>query len=381
MSIAAPSIRSREESLAGFPHDLSGPKPERPLVSVVVPVYNEAAVIEGNLTKLCRHMESLEALYRWEIVLVNDGSTDRTGDLLEHFVHHSSNVRIFHHITNFGLGQALRFAFRQCRGEYVITLDADLSCTPDHIQRLLAKITETRAKVIIASPYMEGGRVSNVPWLRRKLGVWANRLLATTAKGDLSTLTGVAHVFDARFLHSLNLRSRGLEVIPEIIYKAKLLGARIEEIPAHLDLALLHVAGQRRPNVGPWHYVMPVIVSGFLFRPAIFFILPGLVVFAFAAYLDGWLVVRFLHHLGELTQYPSFFEHVSAAVSAVYTGSPQIFILGISSFILSIQLIGFGLLALQNKNYFEEVFHLASTIYRSNNEAREYGNHPDQPKR
>ena len=158
MNVAALGV----ESMVGSPPSSSTASvvagDMRPLVSLVVPAFNEAALIQSNLTKLCRYMESLESLYRWEIVVVNDGSLDNTGELVEAFARRQSNVRVYHHITNFGLGQAFKFAFRHCRGEYILTLDADLSYSPNHIQRLLAKVTETRAKIVVASPYMEGGK-------------------------------------------------------------------------------------------------------------------------------------------------------------------------------------------------------------------------------
>lgn len=346
-------------------------EPARPLVSLVVPAFNEAALIEGNLQKLCDYMRGLEAQYRWEIVLINDGSTDGTDEIVEEFSHRESNVRVFHHVTNFGLGQAFKYAFRHCRGEYVLTLDADLSYDVDHIRRLLERICETQAKIIVASPYMDGGQISNVPWLRRTLSVWANRFLAKTSESELSTLTSMVRVYDGRFLRSLNLRSRGMEVMPEIIYKAKLLGARIEEIPAHLDWGLLKEAPQRRSSMRLWRHTMRVILSGFLFRPVIFFILPGLLMLLFALYANGWMFRHFVEQMGLLTQYPLFFERASAAVAAAYVASPHTFIVGILALMLAIQLISLGILALQSKSYFEEVFHLASTIYRANNEARE----------
>lgn len=343
----------------------------RPFVSLVVPAYNEAALIESTLRKLCDYMRELEADYCWEIVLINDGSTDDTGDIVEQFARMNPQVRVFHHITNFGLGQAFKFAFRQCRGDYILTLDADLSYSVDHIRSLLDKITETRAKIVVASPYMEGGKISNVPRLRRTLSIWANRFLAVTSETHLSTLTSMVRVYDGRFLRSLNLRARGMEVLPEIIYKAKLLGARIEEAPAHLDWKLLRETPQRRSSMRLWRHTMRVILSGFLFRPVIFFILPGLLMLLFAAYVNGWMMIHFIEQFQQLTQYPLFFQRASAAISAAYAGSPHTFIVGISALMLAIQLISLGILALQSKNYFEEIFHLASTIYRSNNEARE----------
>lgn len=342
-----------------------------PLVSLVVPAYNEAALIEGTVRILCDYMRSLEGDYRWEIVLINDGSNDGTGDILENLARTIPQLRVFHHITNFGLGQAFKYAFRQCRGEYIITLDADLSYSVAHIRALLDKIIETRAKIVVASPYMEGGTISNVPWLRRTLSIWANRFLAATSESHLSTLTSMVRVYDGRFLRSLNLRSLGMEVLPEIIYKARLLGARVEEVPARLDWSLLKEMPERRSSMRLWRHTMRVILSGFLFRPVIFFILPGLLMFLFSAYVNGWVVTHFVEQFQQLTQYPLFFQRASAAIGAAYSHSPHTFIVGISSLMLAIQLISLGILALQSKNYFEEVFHLASTIHRSNIEARE----------
>ena len=344
----------------------------RPMVSLVVPAYNEAAIVVQNLQRLCAYMSRLESTYRWEIVVINDGSTDATGDLVDMFAQQNPNVRAFHHITNFGLGQAFKFAFNRCRGEFILTLDADLSYSPDHIEQLLSKIAQTRAKIVVASPYMEGGKISDVPWLRRVFSVGANRFLARAANGDLSTLTSMVRVYDARFLRSLNLRAQGMEVMPEIIYKARLLGARIEEIPAHLDWSELRVrANTRQSSMRLWRHTVSIILSGFLFRPVMFFILPGLAMLLFALYVNGWMIAHFISQFQALTQYPVFFARASAAVGAAYAASPHTFIIGISALMLGIQLVGLGILALQNKNYFEEIFHLASTIYRSHQESRD----------
>lgn len=344
----------------------------RPLVSLVVPAFNEASIVEQNLSRLCSYMATLEHRFRWEIVVINDGSTDCTGDLIDDFAKGNLNVRVFHHITNFGLGQAFKFAFNRCRGEYVVTLDADLSYSPDHIMQLLEKIQQTKAKIVVASPYMEGGKISDVPWLRKVFSVGANRFLSRAAKGELSTLTSMVRVYDSRFLRSLNLRAQGMEVMPEIIYKAKLLGARIEEIPAHLDWSALRArTNTRQSSMRLWRHTLSIILSGFLFRPVMFFILPGLLLLLFATYVNGWVVAHFISHFQSLSEYATFFTRASAAVGAAYAESPHTFIIGISALMLGIQLVGLGILALQNKNYFEEIFHLGSTIYRSNLESRD----------
>jgi glycosyltransferase involved in cell wall biosynthesis len=338
----------------------------KPLVSVVVPAFNEAAIVEKNLAALCRYMEGLEDEYRWEIVLVNDGSSDGTGRLGEAFAGTRSNITVLHHPVNFGLGQALKFAFKHCRGEYIVTMDLDLSYSTDHIRRLLTRIRETRAKVVVTSPYMEGGHISNVPWLRRTLSVWANRFLSATAKGSLSTLTGMVRAYDARFLRTLDLRAMGMEINPEIIYKAMLLRARIEEIPAHLDWRLQNAAGpKRKSSMKVLRHTMSTLISGFLFKPFMFFIIPGLGLLLFSVYVNAWVFVHFLEAYGKFPQLTWFFSRASAAVATAYHQAPHTFFVGLMSLTLAIQFISLGILALQSKRYFEEIFHLGTTIYRS----------------
>src|SRR5438105_4168096 len=98
MSITKLDARSNEGSLPFFQVDSPAKITRQPLVSLIVPTYNKTALIENNLLRLCRYMASLESLYRWEIVLVNDGSLDSTGDLAEAFARRHNHVRVFHHI-------------------------------------------------------------------------------------------------------------------------------------------------------------------------------------------------------------------------------------------------------------------------------------------
>ncbi len=315
----------------------------KPLVSLVVSAYNEAPIVEKNLATLCQYMESLDDEYRWEMIFINDGSTDKTGELAEAFARTMENIHVLHHMENFGLGEALKLAFNHCRGDYIVTVDMDLSYSPDHIQILLTKIRESRAQIVVASPYMKGGKISHVPWLRRILSIWANRFLATTAKGDLSTLTGMVRVYDGKFLRALNLRSTGMEVNTEIIYKAMMLRARIEEIPAHLDWGLPKAKGvNRRSSMKMLRHTMSVLTSGFLFRPVMFFIFPGFALLLFAAYVNTWTFIHFLRQYWNFPEYAPFLDRASAAVAAAYNQFPHTFIIGGLALMLAIQLISLG---------------------------------------
>jgi glycosyltransferase involved in cell wall biosynthesis len=345
---------------------------DKPLVSLVVSAYNEAALLERNLHELCQYMKSLEDTYRWEIIFINDGSTDQTGELAEAFARTRDNFHVFHHLTNLGVGQAFKLAFEHCQGDYIVTLDLDLSYAPDHIGKLLTKVRETSAKIVVASPYMKEGTVSNVPWLRRILSVCANRFLASAARGNLSTLTSMVRAYDGKFLRSLNLRSSGMEVNPEVIYKAKVLHAHIEEIPAHLDWGLQKAEGyKRRSSMKVLRHTMAILLSGFLFRPVMFFIIPGLALLLFALYVNTWMLIHFFEQYQAFPQYAGFLTRASVAVGAAYSEFPHTFIVGLLTSMLAIQLISLGILALQSKSYFEEIFHLGAGIYRLAREKRE----------
>ncbi len=115
----------------------------KPLVSLVVPAYNEAAVVQSNLKVLCDYMQSLEDRYDWEMVVVNDGSKDDTSILAKSFAATRTNIFVLDHVVNFGLGQALKFAFNECQGDYIVTIDMDLSYSPDHIERLVDTLRKT----------------------------------------------------------------------------------------------------------------------------------------------------------------------------------------------------------------------------------------------
>jgi glycosyltransferase involved in cell wall biosynthesis len=335
------------------------PASRRTAVSVVVPAYNEAAGIASSLERLCTYLRSLESRYDWEVVVVDDGSDDDTALLAEMVAATWPEVRVLRHRTNFNLGQALRYAFSRCEGDYVVTLDSDLSYAPEHVGLLLEAIEASGAKIVIASPYAAGGRTTGVPLVRRLLSRGANRFLSHMTRRELATLTGMVRIYDRPFLQSLDLRSTDVGINTEIIYKAQLLKARICEIPAHLDWSGQRELPERRSSLRVTQSVLTYLASGFLFRPLAFFALPGMVLLLLSLYTMGWVGI----HVGsELLAGPGI--AFSEAVSRAFAGAPHTFIVGGISLVLAIQLLSLGILAAQSKAYFEETFHLGTGLRR-----------------
>lgn len=336
---------------------------DAPFVSVVIPANNEEAIITSTLERVVAYMQSIEHRYTWELIVVDDGSDDRTGDLAEAFGATDPRVRVFHHCVNFNLGQALRFGFNQARGNYIITLDADLSYSPDHIGALLQAACDTGAKVVIASPYVKGGKTTAIPLFRHFLSRTSNKLLSLTAKGHLSTLSGMVRCYDRPFIQTLSLKAGDVEINPEIIYKAQLMRGHIVEIPAHLDWTEQRALGKRRRStIRLSRAFAGQAFSSFLFRPFMFFILPGLVVGALAAYTLAWVGWNVAQRYGDLSG--GFDPRISQAVADVFDRSPHAFIVGGVALLVAVQLISLGLLSAQNKRYFEELFHLGTLVRR-----------------
>jgi glycosyltransferase involved in cell wall biosynthesis len=336
----------------------------RLFVSVVMPAYNEAAIIQDSLQRVCAYLASIEDAYRWEVIVVDDGSTDNTGVLAEAFAASHPNVRVLHHFTNFKLGQSLRYGFAHCHGDYVVTIDSDLSYGPEHIGLLLEAIRKTRAKVGIASPYRKGGQTTNVPPGRRLVSRLANRFLSWMVKGRYATLTGMTRVYDRRFLNTLNLKAMDVEINTEILYKARLLRAKIVEIPAHLDWTGQTSGSKRKSSLRFKRSVLAYGFSGFLLRPLAFFTVPGLALLALSLYTLAWAGVRIAEHFVALDSGLAFDPRFSQAVSGAFRDAPHTFVVGGICLLLAVQLISLGLLSIQNKRYFEELFHLGTTIYR-----------------
>ena len=338
----------------------------RPLVSVVVAAYNEEDILEVNLARLCDYLHGLEAEYRWEVILVNDGSKDATAEMADRAAAVIPEVTTIHHPINMGLCEALKTGFKHCNGKYCVTIDIDLSYTPDHIERLLTKIRETSSHVVIASPYMEGGSVKNVPWLRRILSKYSNKFLNKVSPDNIHTFTGMVRAYDVEFLQRLNLKSKGMDVNPEIIYKAILLRARIAEIPAQLEWEKQDPndeATKRKSSLSvPWQ-TLAILFSGFVFRPFLFFLIPGALLFLFSILLGVAVIIHcFFHALEGATS--GIAEIIWATIQSGYVDHGGVFFLAGGFLIVSIQLLSLGFLSMQNKRYFEEMFHLGTTIHR-----------------
>ena len=201
-------------------------------LSVIAPVYNEELIIHESVQKLREALADFDVC--WELILVDDGSTDNTYNLLCEATKGDERITILHYGENRGRGYALRTGLNRSCGEYVVTTEADLNYGQDIISRLWNALQETQADVVIASPYMRGGKLENVPWKRALLSRIGNRILRMAVPTNISTVSGMVRGYKGKLIRSIPLEEDGKELHLEIVSKACMLGARFSEIPAIL---------------------------------------------------------------------------------------------------------------------------------------------------
>jgi glycosyltransferase involved in cell wall biosynthesis len=247
-------------------------------VTVVIPVYNEAARLAENLATTLDFLQGYDKVYHFDYVVVDDGSSDDSYEVARRIARVRQDFQVIRFAENRGVGAALRAGFRRASGEYVVTLDSDLSYSPDVVIAVLNAIQFESADIALASAYMPGGSVSNVPWLRKVLSREANRFLSMATNGRYATLTCMVRAYRRSTLAGLFCDANGPELNAELLFAALRAGAKVTEVPAHLAWTHERANDSSRlnwPRLG--RVVWGVLRAGLHHRPALWLAIPGLI--------------------------------------------------------------------------------------------------------
>lgn len=193
-----------------------------PLLSVLMPVYNEERTI-------CAVVDAVKAVaIDKEIILVDDGSRDQSPALIDSLAD-GDRIRVYHHARNMGKGAAVRTAVSHARGQLVIIQDADLEYDPTDYAALVAPILDGKADVVFGSRAFSSHTAYSF-WfvMGNRLVTLATNILYNCYISDMETCYKVMRRDVAR---QLDLRSKGFEIEPEITAKIVKAGHRIYEVP------------------------------------------------------------------------------------------------------------------------------------------------------
>lgn len=200
-----------------------------PVLSVVMPAYNEEDTVVGTVAQVLGVSE-----LDLELIVVDDGSTDRTRALLDEHYRDDPRVTLLYQPQNAGKGAACRRGFAEARGRYVVIQDADAEYDPAELPKLLEPLLAGRADVVFGSRYLHAPAALKRGWHTR-----ANN--AFTALSNLVTPMKFTDVHTCYklvrrdILQGLALREAGFGMDQELAIKVAQQGCRIVEVPIRYE--------------------------------------------------------------------------------------------------------------------------------------------------
>jgi dolichol-phosphate mannosyltransferase len=194
----------------------------------VVPVYNEAGTVAAVIERLL----AIDLPAPREILVVNDGSTDGTREVLD-TITQRPELRMIHAERNGGKGSAIRIGFSQATGTIVAIQDADLELDPAQLAELTQPILDGRTRVVYVSRFLAGR--PEAPWL----SIFANQVLTGVTNvlfgSRLTDMETCYKVMTREIAQSLNLESNRFDIEPEITAKLLRAGHSILELPIRFE--------------------------------------------------------------------------------------------------------------------------------------------------
>lgn len=191
-------------------------------LSVIIPTYNEEDTLEELVDRVLRVDVDKE------VIIVDDGSTDGTSEILENLVR-SDYVKVFYHPRNMGKGAAVRRGFREMKGEVAIIQDADLEYSPEEYPSLIELIAKGQADVVYGSRFLSGDNLFRpMQWFANRILTLVSNILFNAKLTDMETCY---KVLKKEVLDTLALKSEGFNLEPEITAKVLKKGYLIQEVP------------------------------------------------------------------------------------------------------------------------------------------------------
>lgn len=201
------------------------------LISIVVPAYNEESRLLSTLERINEYCRAARLDY--ELIVVNDGSSDRTAAVAREWKPPDCPLSVIDRAQNRGKGFSVREGVRRARGDWILFSDADLSTPIEEMEKFVERL-EAGAEVVIGSRNLPGSRLEvRQPWHRRIMGKVFNLLVRVLAVPGVRDSQCGFKAFSRRAAEIIFSRARidGFSFDVEILYLARKYRLKIEELP------------------------------------------------------------------------------------------------------------------------------------------------------
>ena len=201
-------------------------------LSVIIPAYNEAKKISATLLDVDKYLSKQK--YPYEIVVVSDGSTDNTGQVVKKVQELVKNLKLIDNKENHGKGHVVKQGMLEVQGKYRLFMDADNSTTIDHLDKFWPEVNKGN-DIVIGSIEIKGAKVEET-------AAWYRRLLGKIAKYVIRIVAGLWEIHDSQRGFKLFTEKAVKKIFPkqtlmrwgfdfEILALAKKMGFKIKEVP------------------------------------------------------------------------------------------------------------------------------------------------------
>ena len=199
------------------------------LLSILIPVFNERTVVEKSISQVLA--APLPEDVERELIVVDDCSTDGTGEILRQLADYDPRIRLFHHEVNQGKGAAIRTAIHYAAGDFCLVQDADLEYDPSEYSKLLKPLLDGRADAVFGSRYLVSEQTRVLPYWHSVMNKALTVLSNMFSNLNVTDMETCYKVFRTDLLKSIPIRSDRFGFEPEITMKCSKRKLRVYEVP------------------------------------------------------------------------------------------------------------------------------------------------------
>ena len=198
------------------------------IVTVIIPIYNEKTSLSLLLSEV---LAADTSPYKKEILIVDDGSTDGSSEIMDTSILRDPRITIFHHPSNIGKAAAIKTGLQAAKGDIILIQDGDLEYSPHDYPRLLAPFSDPAVEAVYGSRFLGTFWPANMQaanWVANRIFTGTVNLLYRSHITDEGT---AYKAFRRKTLVELGIESSGFEFCPEVTSKILKKGIKIIEVP------------------------------------------------------------------------------------------------------------------------------------------------------